>query len=313
MADRSNTPLDGPTGSRALWLQKLRKLNPNRSRTKGAAPHKPCLLLSLLDMAQDGELLEQELRPAPGLHVRFNAFSSLALPRWGGKVHLAYPFFYLSRQGFWITRDDSGHPAASVEATRSAFLDPEFLALINDADFRRIARMILVETYFPPAERVALYALLGVRAQSLEVQKELHALNKEAAESAVKQGRSARFGVQVVCGYLHTCALTGYRIVTQNGESVVEAAHIEPWAKTRNDDVANGLALSRNAHWAFDRGLWSVDEESRILIQPERFQEWGPGDLGLVKYRGQPLQFAPQAILRPRMEYLKKHRQQWGF
>ncbi len=73
---------------RSHWLNKLRKLNPNRSRAKGAAPHKPCLLLSLLDMAQDGELLEPGLQRTPSLHVRFNAFSSLALRRWGGKVDL---------------------------------------------------------------------------------------------------------------------------------------------------------------------------------------------------------------------------------
>jgi hypothetical protein len=40
----------------AHWLNKLRHLKTHRSATKGMAPHKPCLLLSLLDMAQDGEL-----------------------------------------------------------------------------------------------------------------------------------------------------------------------------------------------------------------------------------------------------------------
>ncbi len=51
--------------------------------------------------------------------------------------------------------------------------------------------MILLETYCPPAERVPLYALLGGRAQSPEFQKDLHELSKQAAEAAVKQGRSA--------------------------------------------------------------------------------------------------------------------------
>ncbi len=299
--------------TRRHWLNKLRKLNPNRSKAKGAAPHKPCLLLSLLDMAQDEDLQGIELKRTPGLHVRFNAFSSIALPRWGGKVDVTLPFFHLSTQDFWEARDANSRRSGTPETTQSIQLDPEFLTLMQDADFRRSARIILVETYFPPAERIALYALLGVRAQTLEFQKELHLLNTDTATQAVEQGRSARFGVQVVCGYQHTCALTGYRIITQNGESVVEAAHIEPWAKTRNDDIHNGLALSRNVHWAFDRGLWSVDDQFRILIQPERFQEWGPDDLGLATYRGRMLQFAPQATLRPRAEYLRRHRQQWGF
>ena len=301
-----------------FWLNKLRKLNPNRSKAKGAAPHKPCLLLSLLDMAQDGELQEPTLQRIPSLHVRFNAFSSIALPRWGGKVDLSYPFFYLKSQGFWQALNNERRPSTSVEVTQSIQLDPEFLALMQDADFRRSARIILVETYFPPAERIALYALLGVPAQTQEFQRELHLLNTDTATQAVKQGRSARFGVQVVCGYQHTCALTGYRIITQNGESVVEAAHIEPWAKTRNDDIHNGLALSRNVHWAFDRGLWSVNDpvgdQFTILIKPERFQEWGPEALGLLGYEKSAfLKFAEGTSLRPEPDYLRRHRQQWGF
>lgn len=295
------------------WLNKLRHLNPNRVRAKGAAPHKPCLLLSLLDMAQDGELKSRELRRTPGLHVRFNAFSSIALPRWGGKVDIDYPFFHLKTQEFWVPLDAEGHTARGVDATELIQLDAGFLACMQDADFRRSARIILVETYFPAEERLALYALLGVRAQTAEFQNELSVLKESQAEYAVEQGRSARFSVQVVCGYQHTCALTGYRIITQSGESVVEAAHIEPWARTRNNDIHNGLALCRNAHWAFDRGLWSVDDQFRILVDPGRFQEWGPDDLGLLHYRGHMLQFAPQATLRPRAEYLRGHRKQWGF
>jgi len=297
----------------AHWLNKLRHLNPNRSKTKGAAPHKPCLLLSLLDMAQDGELASADLKRTPGLHARFNAFSSIALPRWGGKVDLTYPFYYLKSQGFWLALDAERHTARGVDATDSITLDAGFLACMQDADFRRSARIVLVETYFPPEERVALYALLGVRAQTAEFQKELSCLKGPVAEYAVEQGRSARFSVQVVCGYQHTCALTGYRIITHSGESVVEAAHIEPWAKTRNNDIHNGLALSRNAHWAFDRGLWSVDDQFRILVDPLRFQEWGPDDLGLMHYRGHMLQFAPQATLRPHADYLRGHRKAWGF
>jgi len=299
--------------TQSLWLNRLRKLNPNRSKAKGAAPHKPCLLLSLLDMAHDGELETSEITRSPGLHVRFNAFASLTLPRWGGKVDLNYPFFYLKSQGFWQVLDADGRPAAGVDSANSIRLDPEFRELLGESEFCRRARIILLETYFPPEERLSLYSLLGVRVQTPEFKKELLLLKGELATRALDQGRSARFGVQVVCGYHHTCALTGYRIITRTGESGVEAAHIEPWAKSRNDDVHNGLALSRNVHWAFDRGLWSVDNQFRILIQPDRFQEWGPGNLGLAKYHGQPLQFAPQAAMRPRSEYLRRHRVQWGF
>jgi putative restriction endonuclease len=149
--------------------------------------------------------------------------------------------------------------------------------------------------------------------QTVTFQNELSLLQESQAEYAIDQGRSARFSVQVVCGYHHTCALTGYRIITQSGESVVEAAHIEPFATSRNNDIHNGLALCRNAHWAFDRGLWSVDDQFRVLVHPDRFQDWGPADLGLLHHRGRILQFAPQSTLRPHTEYLRRHRSEWGF
>jgi len=155
-------------------------------------------------------------------------------------------------------------------------------------------------------------AALG-RAQAAEFRKELEAVREEDAAEARQQGRSAPFSVQVVCGYHHTCALTGFRIITSSGESVVEAAHIEPWARHCNNDVYNGLALSRNAHCAFDRGLWSVDDDFMILVDPGRFQEWGPDALGLRIRKGCLLQFAPGAALRPHRESLRRHREQWEF
>jgi hypothetical protein len=51
-----------------------------------------------LDPAQDGELQSIELKQMPELHVQFNAFSTIALPRWRRKVDLSYPFFYRKSQ-----------------------------------------------------------------------------------------------------------------------------------------------------------------------------------------------------------------------
>ncbi|MFN7141761.1 MAG: HNH endonuclease, partial [Limisphaerales bacterium] len=49
----------------------------------------------------------------------------------------------------------------------------------------------------------------------------------------------------MVTEYRFTCALTGYSCMTTDGSSIVDAAHIEPWSETQNDDITNGLALSK--------------------------------------------------------------------
>ncbi len=295
------------------WLQQLRRLNPNKSRRKGYAPHKPCLLLTLLDMAQDGELASRELNRTPGMRVRFNAFTQIALDRWGGNIQLEYPFYHLKTQGFWDPLQADGSPSPAVHTTRIIRLDSDFFDCIQDPGFRRSARIVLADTWFPPAERVALYTLLGVRTQTKEFQNLKRHVAEDAAKYGRQKGRDARFRVQVVCRYHHTCALTGYRILTDDGASLVEAAHIEPFATSRNDDIHNGLALSRNAHWSFDLGLWSVDDQSRILVNRRRFQEWGPSALQLASLGGNILQFDPKADLRPEMTYFDKHRNKHGF
>ena len=296
-----------------VWLQKLTKLNPNKSKAKGFAPHKPCLLLVLLDMAQDGELIHHELTRTASLRVRFNAFVQIALDRWGGNPPMELPFHYLSTQQFWEAFNADGSPSESPDTTRIIRLDPDFFVCIQDPDFRRSARIILAEIWFPPAEQVGLYTLLGVRTQSREF-KELHGkVAEDEATYGKQKGRDARFRVQVVCRYHHTCALTGYKIMTDAGATLVEAAHIVPWATSKNDDIHKGLALSRNAHWAFDQGLWSVDDQLRILIQQDTFQEWGPTGQLLVPKQGTMLQFDPKADLRPKEAYLAKHRIQHGF
>ena len=53
----------------------------------------------------------------------------------------------------------------------------------------------------------------------------------------------ACLAVRVVVEYRYTCALTGYRCVTDDGAAVVEAAHIKQWARTQNDDLTNGFGV----------------------------------------------------------------------
>jgi putative restriction endonuclease len=151
--------------------------------------------------------------------------------------------------------------------------------------------------------------MLRVRTDGAEkVEHRIAALQEEAEDAARKKGRSARFAVQVVSRYKYTCALTGLCCLTADGAAIVDAAHIEPFAETQNDDVENGLALCKNAHWMFDEGLWSVGRDGRVALAPQRFTENGPDGLRLQPYAGRLLQFAAGVILRPKADYFARHR-----
>lgn len=297
------------------WLGKLSRLNPasGRGQCRGKAPHKPLLLLCLLDMAEAGELNGRNFTRTAGLVLRFKAYGSLIAERWPTRLDMRMPFFYLRTQGFWQAFTLEMATAQSPETCFVCELHEEFFDLLGNADFRLKARLLLVSRYFEPRERVALLESLGLCADGAEkTEHRILKLNEEADDAARKKGRSARFAVQVVSRYRFTCALTGLCCVTADGAAIVDAAHIEPFAKAQNDDIANGLALCKNAHWMFDEGLWSVREDGRVILSPHRFTENGPDGLRLQPYAGRLLQFATGVMLRPSPEYFARHRAYHG-
>lgn len=296
------------------WLGKMVCLNPaaGRGDCHGKAPHKPLLLLCVLDMVEAGEFPARAFARSPGLVLRFRSYGALTADRWPTRLDLRLPFFHLSTQEFWDAFDSEMRPAGSPDTCAVCEMHPEFYELLADAGFRLKARVVLITKYFGPSEQVALFESLGI--QSGNGNPPPTACVMEEAEAAAKRkGRSARFAVRVCSEYRYTCALTGYRCVAGDGSTIVDAAHIEGWAATQNDEPENGLALSKNAHWLFDAGLWSADSDLRVIVNPQRFTEHGPEALRLGSLTGRHLQFDPAAKRRPSLECLRRHRRQCGF
>ncbi|MFZ4484334.1 MAG: HNH endonuclease [Chthoniobacterales bacterium] len=298
------------TADSEKWLGKLRKLNPNVSKAKGEgkarfAPHKPLLLLCVIDLAEAGALQSAHLAKTPELRLRFDSYWRIVDPRWGGKPNLDLPFFHLSRQGFWTPRAKDGRVADGPDGTASVRLDAGFLEALHDREWRDMARRILVETWFPDVEQAALYVALGFT--DAKVRRLGYRVKDDTGDYQAK-GRDARFRVVVVTQYRFTCSLTGYGLHTRRGGSIVEAAHIHQFSKSRNDSPDNGLALTRDAHWMFDEGLWTVDPRNRIMVASELFTEWGPDARWLKSRHGQELHFLEGASLRPAAQHLGWHR-----
>lgn len=296
------------------WLGKLTRLRAGQGKAtngvSGPAPHKPLLLLAIIDLAENGKIAGRVLTRTPELVLRFRALGTLVAERWPTRLELRLPFYHLKTQGFWQAFTAEMSPAQASESCAVIELHPEFFELLADRDFRLKARLVLISQYFTEPEHAALFEFLG-----LEMGRRGRAADEVLARALAagrRKGRSARFQVRVVDDYQHTCALTGYRCFTTDGASIVDAAHIEPWADTGNDDLSNGLALSKSAHWMFDAGLWTVDDDLRVRVNASRFTEAGPESLQLHATAGRHLQFAPQAKLRPSVECLRGHRLRFG-
>jgi putative restriction endonuclease len=186
-------------------------------------------------------------------------------------------------------------------------LDSGLLESLHDRDFRREFRRILIATHFPdPGERAALCDLVGLPAEPEDA---VMATAQRYVESR-RRGREARFRLTVVPAYDYTCALTGYRCVTIDAGSIVDAAHIHPFRDGRNNDPRNGMALSKNAHWLFDRGLWSLTDEYRVIVAGNRFDEAGTDAYLLKRMEGQAIRLPTNPDCWPDTTHLAWHRRQ---
>jgi hypothetical protein len=97
--------------------------------------------------------------------------------------------------------------------------------------------------------------------------------------------------------------------VTITAGSIVDAAHILEFRDSRNNDPRNGIALSKNAHWTFDQGLWTVADDYRIIVAVGHFAEARPNqDNLLASYHGRRLHLPEDKTLWPDPTHLAWHR-----
>jgi putative restriction endonuclease len=117
--------------------------------------------------------------------------------------------------------------------------------------------------------------------------------------------RDAAFVVVVKEAYGNTCAVTGLKIINGGGHAEVQAAHIRPVAHLGPDSIRNGIALSGTAHWLFDRGLISIDDDHRILVARDRVPD---PVMRFLREDGRAL-VPKRADQKPHSEFLRYHRQ----
>lgn len=80
-----------------------------------------------------------------------------------------------------------------------------------------------------------------------------------------RQKRDAAFRGIVLENYGHTCAVTGQRFHSASGAEA-DGAHIIGKEMYGTDDPRNGIALSKSAHWAFDRGIFTISDQYEVVI-----------------------------------------------
>lgn len=300
------------------WLKRLAKLRVDRA-SKNPAPHKPLLLLAILDQIEDGSITSNIVRLTPELAFRFLGYWEIVGSRGRAVGRAELPFFHLQSDGFLRHVAIPGLEAAlgsirptSVELLNKvishAELPEEFFELMRNKNYRDTARKTLIAGgWFFPEEKIKLLAMLGLDSSDFAL--DGGSMPEASREEDVKQGRDIKFRLQIVPLYHYSCALCGIKMLLPSGIALVEAAHIHQFAQSWNNDITNGMALCRNHHWAFDQGLWSIDTSFEIVVACGKFAEQAPGQTGLMSYHSKQLDFSwLQPECRPSQKNLDWHR-----
>ena len=305
------------------YVQKMKSLRIDRAH--GTAPNKPTLLLAIVDLIEQGQIHENKVSPSPGLFEIFMKYWSIVTNR---RPNLALPFFHLKRDGFWHLHANTGYETALKVATQIktvsrlreivgyANFDDELFCLLTNTHDREVIRQTLIDTYFTDfkADIESLITegqQIGEYRQALlqQVEQTFSSLQSLAPTESENPIRRAGFRQAIMRIYDYTCVVCQLYVLTLDGESVTEAAHIIPFNISGNNDVRNGISLCQLHHWSFDRGLISVDRNYKVIVS-NLMLERGPTEWLLTTMRGKPILLPEYDALYPAQEALAWHREE---
>lgn len=299
--------------------------------TKRKAPHKPLLLLAVLDLVHRGVIATPFIAVSGDLvelNELFNLYWRRIIP-FGQTSSIAFPFSRLAREPFWELVPKRGmtitpaiiNNTSSVTYLRKyalgAKLDEGLFQLMQSREGRAALREALLQSCFSDDAATQLREQSIINREAFDysqvLEEKVHQpLVKEILQASDYRSdvRDQAFRKVVTKAYDHRCALCGIRIVTPDGHTVVEAAHIVPWSKSKNDDIRNGMALCRTCHWGFDEGMLGVSDSYTVITARAIGNDPNfPGLLSILSGRG----IIPPADreLWPAQDYLREHRKEW--
>lgn len=295
------------------YCDRFAALNVSQTQKRGRSPYKPVLLLSVIDLITQGIIQSNQIYVSDELIEIFNRYWNVLAPNYDGGLH--YPFFHLQSEGFWQVVPKAGiiwlQPKTTNKLKQSveyATLDNELFELLQDPNSRQVLIDTLVSVWFTAAQK-EIGEILSINQtfqDSIDLELELEKQQPKfyLRKSAV---RNAFFRKSVVYIYDYKCAfcqLKAHRALTQ---TIVDGAHIKPFAEFFDNKVENGISLCKNHHWAFDQGWFTIDENYRILVA-EDLQEESPNAKPMREFHHERLLLPITEQYYPSLNALQWHR-----
>ena len=253
--------------------------------TGGQAPHKPFLLLSILDGIEQGWITDNRIELSQNLVDTFFTYWNAVMGE-DKATTIGLPYFHMKSEPFWDLNYKAGEtkykssPSLGGLKKRVAYavIDPGLFDLMENPTERKKIRKLLAEYYFSSKTADKILEISGFNRQAMEYTNEVVDMaaepfvpfqkdkKKRKLVTRYAQVREIGFSTAVRKQYNYHCAICRERLVTPGGETLVEGAHIIPWSKSNNDDPRNGLSLCRSHHWMFDKMMLTIRDDYSIKL-----------------------------------------------
>jgi len=267
------------------FLHRFEKLR--RDEKMGGAPHKPVLLLSLIDQFENAYLSGNRVFITPELIASFKSnWSNLVESE--HSMSFAMPFFHMNSEPFWKLIPNEGceiwvesksamRRISNLQtAVRFAEIDESLARFLEKKESRDSLRRLILSRYFPQKSSLFHNGDGGTKiVESIEkeiesespadYQNRLKSLSESASKEEFEEEIAIRGGLfkrKIPKIYDYTCCVSGFRIATNFSlTNLIEACHVRPISQSIDNSLSNGIAICPKLHKAFDAGIYTISDD----------------------------------------------------
>jgi putative restriction endonuclease len=311
------------------YIKAFKSLNRGFSKGIGRAPHKPILLLSIIQQIEKGNINSNRIFITPDLLLSFNNNWNM-LVETKHISNFALPFFHMRSESFWFLVTA---PSMKLKLTKSKSIK-SFKSLRETIAFAEIDKSLfellllpiksaffienLLNDYFPNTK--SNFDLNKVNFEELKIENQILNEEKLVYQTTLKELRvsldddkfeqelfirGGLFKKTIPKIYNNSCCISEMKIESSTNAQMIDACHIVPFSISNDDTIPNGISLSPNLHRAFDRGLITINKDYIVRISPSIKEN--NSTFSLSQFNGKKIMLPEKASWYPSPEYLTWH------
>ena len=246
------------------WYENLNK---NKTANK-FAPHKPLTIIFALNHLLKGHRWIEYNRDKDELNDFIDHFIS-------ADANCLYPLWRLQndnkkhthwqvspKEGFIVNKSgDISASQANSQNLKAGFTDQTYQWLSQNPQMAQFLIGEIIEDNFPETIEEEILTLLGIDAVPPLI------VDSETI-TVTRPKRDPNFPKKVMQAYDYRCSFCQLKIYHNHKPFPMEAAHIKWKARGGECHETNGLSLCPTHHYTFDKGIWSLNSNLEIIINP---------------------------------------------